>query len=1299
MKKRTRLLLIVLVLAFLINTILLNYSLYKKIKPNDLEISNNLPTLNKGSVVTKDRNKFIENKKTSEGKQPTSKAILISFSQEDGKKERDNDYKKRSHQHSKKLNKATIQYIGSNENQNEVNQYLIKKENGVETLTATSSEIEKILSDNRIKNVELDQRISLLSDKISEAIIEIKADKLWDYTTGKGIKIAILDSGISPHDDLKIAGGISFVSNDYTDYLSHGTEIAGIISALLNEKGIAGVAPEASIYAVKIANGKEGNLSSAAKGFNWAIDNNMSIITMSFGFNTYSQIFKDLVTEAYKKGIILVSAAGNDGVNGVLYPAKYEEVIAVGSIDKDNAKASFSNYGPELELVAPGTNINTTAIGNGYAIAEGTSYSTAYVTGVAGLLKAYNLSWDNTKIRSLLHSNALDLGIEGKDEYYGYGLVQASLDGEEIIEDIVGEYNFRIYNVTFEGGEAIPAFWKGFNGSVENVSFSKGYYVIEREFAGQLINETLNASEESPFKLLDNNCYTIGNGFNQERLKGTQIYEDNTYLSDTSCTSGFLYRDCEINKESGKSTAIELLISFEFPFFIEDMGVDSAELSFEAFGTTYDHHDGWVEVYSTEPFPTIANWAYKPATKSRVGTSQKISGENYFETLVTNANMIKTGFNSKNAYYNLKGISDSDGRIFSIVNFKDSSHGAQLKVCYSGAAKVCDSGACCDVSTGTYKPNGTACGPIENPVCDSQNSCGGHAVQDQCTGTSAVCPNSNIAINYSQACYEMSCGGCGICGNSGACDYSNGIECNSDSECNDFNQYTKDTCINPATCGSYCGNVNYCGNNRCDTGEDEISCETDCKVNDPERPGDYNLLYDSVGNLIADINFKYEYDEFNQLIKVKDNESNPLAEYFYDDQGSRIKKIDYSLDGTNTTTYYPDSNFVRVVDSSGTHDTVFYYDGGTLVGRKDETGTYFYHPDHLGSTNLVTDINGNVVERTEYLPFGAVLKGGESRFLFTGKEKDSTGLMYYGARYYDPFSMHFTQADTIIGDVYDPLSLNKYAYARNNPVKYTDPSGNTPWSAIAGVIGFGLDVIKQILSDDRSIFSGTIDWGEASTAGISSAIGSSVGITSFGLTSAGLSGLGIGSITGTTLSGIASGGIGVAGYTTTSNLLSGRPLTEDVFESTVFGAEIGGVLGLGGGVTSASGVLSKFVPKSWVGGNGGFTSTTRSLTAKNIENSWHKGSFPTPQQNFAYHYTKQGSGLSEYGYTKNAQDLWQKFGDPSITEYTLIGPKNMPTTSNQRSIPGFKIGGVHGELGIYDDMGKIVSYHQPKIRR
>lgn len=229
----------------------------------------------------------------------------------------------------------------------------------------------------------------------------------------------------------------------------------------------------------------------------------------------------------------------------------------------------------------------------------------------------------------------------------------------------------------------------------------------------------------------------------------------------------------------------------------------------------------------------------------------------------------------------------------------------------------------------------------------------------------------------------------------------------------------------------------------------------------------YDLDYDENGNLLQGLNSYYEYNSLNQLIRVREDDSNGrvIEEYFYDETGQRIKKITYDSDGNSKTTYYPDSNFVREVDDSGIKDIIYYYDEDSLVGRKDPDGKlYFYHPNHLGSTDIVTDENGNIVEETKYLPFGEVIEGGDSRYLFTGQEKDKeTGLMYYNSRYYNSFLRHFTQPDTILPDIYDPQQLNRYSYARNNPIKYVDETGHV--IDIIADIGFIIwdivDIVKN----------------------------------------------------------------------------------------------------------------------------------------------------------------------------------------------------------------------------------------------
>ncbi len=227
----------------------------------------------------------------------------------------------------------------------------------------------------------------------------------------------------------------------------------------------------------------------------------------------------------------------------------------------------------------------------------------------------------------------------------------------------------------------------------------------------------------------------------------------------------------------------------------------------------------------------------------------------------------------------------------------------------------------------------------------------------------------------------------------------------------------------------------------------------------------YELEYDAAGNLIRGMDKRYEYDEFNQLQRVLTVQGDVLEEYFYGQNGNRIKKIEHLPDNQLQTTYYPHPSLVQVVNQQGVQNTHYYYDDkGVLLARKDSDGRkYYYHPDLLGSTTLITDEQGNEVEDTTYLPFGEVLEGGEDRFLYTGKEKDRTQLLYFGARYYDPVLKKFTSPDTTIPDIYNPQQLNRYSYVLNNPYRYTDPDGRTPWDIID--IGlFALDV-KAVMED------------------------------------------------------------------------------------------------------------------------------------------------------------------------------------------------------------------------------------------
>ncbi|MCK2000405.1 S8 family serine peptidase [[Brevibacterium] frigoritolerans] len=255
--------------------------------------------------------------------------------------------------------------------------------------------------------------------------------------TGKGVKVAVIDSGVSKHDDLRVSGGKSFVpyTSSYLDDNGHGTHVAGIISAENNSFGVVGIAPDSDIYALKVLDNKgSGYLSNIIAGIDWSIENHMDIINLSLGTEEDSVALKAAVDRAYSAGILVVASSGNDSAPVVGYPAKYPSVIGVSATDQNNKLASYSNFGPEIEMSAPGTYILSTHLNNKYVFMSGTSMAAPYVSGQLALLKQLYPTATANELRSLSHNQTVDLGAPGKDSQFGYGLVQAPVIAQSITD-------------------------------------------------------------------------------------------------------------------------------------------------------------------------------------------------------------------------------------------------------------------------------------------------------------------------------------------------------------------------------------------------------------------------------------------------------------------------------------------------------------------------------------------------------------------------------------------------------------------------------------------------------------------------------------------------------------------------------------------------------------------------------------------------------------------------------------------------------------------------------------------------
>ncbi len=260
-------------------------------------------------------------------------------------------------------------------------------------------------------------------------LVAIRAPQGWALSTGSSsVTIAILDSGVDlGHPDLagKVAAGYDFVNNDNTpqDDFGHGTHVAGIAAAQGNNGlGVAGVSWGAQIMPVKVLDRfGGGSYANVAAGIVWAVDHGAQVINLSLGGALPSLTLESAVLYAYDKGALLVAASGNGGRDQVLYPARYPQVLAVGATNFTNQPASFSNYGPEVDVAAPGENIYSLGIGGTFT-ESGTSMSSPYVSGLAAIL--FSFISDAGKVRGAIESSALDIGPIGYDLYSGAGLIQ-----------------------------------------------------------------------------------------------------------------------------------------------------------------------------------------------------------------------------------------------------------------------------------------------------------------------------------------------------------------------------------------------------------------------------------------------------------------------------------------------------------------------------------------------------------------------------------------------------------------------------------------------------------------------------------------------------------------------------------------------------------------------------------------------------------------------------------------------------------------------------------------------------------
>ena len=274
---------------------------------------------------------------------------------------------------------------------------------------------------------------------------DIDALEAWTIHTGETgtpVTVAIIDSGVTPHPEFadRMVPGINTISPETPDHtidgcgFGHGTPVASVVAAQGdNGLGMAGVTWGAQIMPVRVLNFCGGPASAAAAGLLWAVDHGADVCNLSLQYSDLDppslEAFESAVDYAHDNSVVVIAAAGNwsGGCNPgeVTYPGAFGNAIAVSGTDRDDQFASFSCFGPEVDISAPGDDILSALVTQAYYLHHGTSMATPHVTGVAALLKSFLPTLGPDGIRSILQDTADDLGDPGRDQYFGYGRLNA----------------------------------------------------------------------------------------------------------------------------------------------------------------------------------------------------------------------------------------------------------------------------------------------------------------------------------------------------------------------------------------------------------------------------------------------------------------------------------------------------------------------------------------------------------------------------------------------------------------------------------------------------------------------------------------------------------------------------------------------------------------------------------------------------------------------------------------------------------------------------------------------------------